>query len=216
MTLSRSKFLLPLGLALAVVSAQAQVGTGTLAGWTSVGDVATQAGSLWLSTAYVDGVADEPGNLSGVSAVDITAVESAAGLAPYSLDLAPDDYGTEGSLAAQSFGVAAGQLLRFEWSFGSAETSFADHAFVVLNGQVLTLATRSQPGAASQVFSQPLGPAGLVSIAFGVIDTQDVTGVSTLRISDLQVSAVPEPASAALLLAGVAGLAGLLRRRRRR
>lgn len=215
MYLQLSRNLTGLALAALACSAQAQVGTGSLSGWTSVGDAASQGGSLWLSTAFIDGVDDGGGYPFASSAVDIASVETAAGLAPYALDLAPDDYATEGSLVSQSFTASAGQRLSFQWSFSTAETLFEDHAFVVINGQVSTLATRSAPGAAVNSFSQLIGQDGLVRLSFGVVDTQDVLGVSVLRIDNLQLAAVPEPMPSAMLLAGL-GVLGWVGARRRR
>ena len=50
-------------------------------------------------------------------------------------------------------------------------------------------------------------------LAFGVVDVGDVVGVSTLTVSGLAVSAVPEPLSGVLLLAGLAALGAVAGRR---
>lgn len=197
------------GLALTLTgnAAHAVAGTDSLAGWTVTGDAVAAAGAITLTSAYfADGDPDTPFNLSGRAAADIAGVEAAAGVAAYALDLAAPDFGTEGSVVVQQFQASAGQQLSFTWTFGSGETLFEDHAFAVINGQVFTLATRSQPGNGPQTFGTLLA-AGPVTLALGVIDTGDVLGVSTLTVSALQVSAVPEPAPALLLAGGLALLA---------
>lgn len=199
-------------LALAAAGAQAQAGTNSLAGWTVTGDAVSVAGAITLTTAYLDGFTDQPLNLSGVSAADIAVVETAAGLAPRALDLPEPDFGTEGSLVRQSFAVAAGDTLSFTWSFASLEDLFKDHAFVVLNGQVITLATA--PGPASSTFDFTFASGGTATLALGVIDTGDVLGVSSLTVSGLTVTAVPEPATLALWLAGLGAVGAAARRRR--
>jgi hypothetical protein len=209
------RFAATAALALLAGGAQAQVGTGSLAGWTVLGDVVAQAGSLVLTTAYAEtGDADQPFNLSGNSAVDIPVIEAAAGLPAYALDLPEPEYAREGSLVRQSFAVAAGDVLRFSFSFSTLEDLFQDHAFVVLNGQVFTLATRSYPGLPNAVFEYTFASAGTATLSIGVVDTGDYYGVSTLAIGDLGVTAVPEPATWALWLGGLALLGAAARRRR--
>lgn len=195
-------------LALALASLGAQ------AAWNTAGDVLEGAGFLTLTSAYTaPGDPDAPFNVSGTPAAEIGVLEAALGLPAYALDLPGDEYGTEGSVAWQSFAVGAGSTLSFQWSFETREADFEDRAFVVVDGSVLTLATRTQ-GGTSGAFSQVFTQAGTVTLGLGVIDTVDYLGVSTLQVSGLTVTPVPEPGTVALWLAGITGL-GFMRRARR-
>ena len=206
--------------ALAAVAAagavQAQVINGNfgagLAGWNPLGDAIAQANTLTLTTAF-NGDDDAPFNLSGNGAAWIDAVEPAAGVATYALDLGGEP-AYEGSLAKQTFAVAAGSALSFNWSFSTREATFLDNAFVVINGAVTSLANRTAAPVGQQTFSRSFAQAANVTLVFGVVDTGDLNGVSTLNIRNVQVSAVPEPATLGLWLAGVAGVGAAARRRR--
>jgi PEP-CTERM motif len=198
---------------LATPAAHAQANTGSLAGWNVNGDVIAAAGAITLTTAFTD---ETPFNLSGNAAADIGVIETAAGLAPYALDFAAEA-GYEGSLVGQRFGVTAGQSLSFDWSFATLDRDFLDRAFVVLDGTLVTLATRALPGAATQTFSHTFAGAGTATLAIGVIDTGDFTGVSSMTVRNLAlaggVAPVPEPSTWALLAGGL-GLVGWATRRR--
>ena len=200
-------------------NAHAQVSTGTLVGWSVLGDAVTQGGAITVTTAFLDGAGDEAHNLSGNSAALIGDVEAAAGVAPFALDLPVDHYGTEGSVVSQSFAAVAGQTLSFDWSFATFEDKYLDHAFVVIGGELFTLATTAQPGGSLQSFSYSFAQGGQATLAFGVVDTDDVDGVSSLSIRNLQLGTVtapvPEPQTYALMLAGLGLLAGVARRRSR-
>ena len=177
--------------------------------WTLLGDALVTGGTLTLTTAYTaDG--DAPLNVSGNPAVWIDTLELAAGLPFHALDLL-DEAAYEGSLASQSFAVHAGDTLRFNYSFSTQETLFQDRAFMVLNGNLVTLATRSSP-APGTPFTWTFGSSGTATLALGVVDTGDFNGVSRLTLSNLTLTPVPEPASWLLMLAG----AGLLARRQLR
>lgn len=189
---------------------------GAQAAWNTTGDVLVGTNTLTLTSAYTGaGDPDRFFNLSGTPAADIGVLEAALVLPAYALDLSEDEYGTEGSVAWQTFAVAAGTTLSFDWSFSTRENDFQDHAFVVINGNVVTLATRTQGGAGggyTQEFVEP----GNITVGFGVVDTVDYLGVSTLTVSSLALTpAVPEPGTWALWLAGAGLLAGVSRRGRR-
>ena len=209
--------LLPLCLAAAAGGAQAQVSNGNfgngLAGWNPLGDAVVRSNVLTLTTAYTTDD-DAPYNLSGTGAAWIDAVEQRAGVAGYTLDFF-EQPAYEGSVVTQTFSVAAGSVLRFDWSFSSRETSFLDRAFVALNGQVTTLATRSGAPVGTQTFTRTFTQAGSVQLSFGVVDTGDVNGVSTLNIGNVSVTAVPEPGMLTLMLSGVLVLGGAVAARRR-
>lgn len=196
---------------LLAAAALAVASLGAQAAWNTAGDVLVNGSTLTLTSAYqAPGDPDRFFNVSGTPAAEIPLLEAALGLPAYALDLSAEEYGTEGSVAWQSFSVAAGDTLSFSWSFSTRENDFEDHAFVVLAGQVGTLATRTQGGSGG-VFSQVFAQAGTVTLGVGVIDTVDYLGVSTLQVSGLTVTPVPEPGTLALWLAGIAGL-GFMRR----
>jgi hypothetical protein len=193
--------------------AHAQADTGSLAGWSVLGDVVAAGGAITLTNAYaMPGDPDAHFNLSGTGAAGIAAIEAGAGLPAYALDLSDTEVGTEGSLVSQSFAAQAGDRLSFRWQFTTLDADFEDHAFAVLNGELITLATRSAPATAAQPFSIVIAQGGTVTLAFGVVDTTDFIGVSSLGVSDLVLSPVPEPGAALLLLSGL-GLLVAVRQR---
>lgn len=224
--------------ALALVArADASVSNGDfsagLAGWTTLGDVGVTAGpAAFLTTASLD-QDDAPAaagafNFSGTSA-DLAGVanglEEFAGLAIGGLD--PDFAGGilafEGSALKQSFAVNAGDTLSFTYDFRTNDNVSADFAFLVVEGMMISLADFSDASASLGAYSFATGASpfqytftqtGSVTVVFGVVDAGDFAATSALAVSDVAVSAIPEP-SAFAALAGVAGLAlaGLRRRR---
>jgi len=184
------------------------------ADWTLLGDVVSTAGGSFTLTTAFNADADAPFNLSGSPAAWIDTLEVAAGLPFHALDL-PDEPAYEGSLARQTFSVQAGDTLSFNFSFSTQETLFQDRAFAVLDGQLFTLATRSGNTPGVHSFSYTFTSSGSATLAFGVVDTGDFNGVSTLAVSGVTLAPVPEPAGWALWLAGAAGLAALRRMRQR-
>lgn len=205
-----------------------------LAGWQVIGDASVPGGSapeLWLSTASADFEDDFPLpagalNRSGQGATGSDGLEAFVGLTAGMLDPDPQAglQAYEGSAALQSFSAGVGDTLSFHWDFGTSD-SFADYAFVIIDGQMFRLAgsaDAARPGrlgnlfqTGPQSFSLSFTSGGTHTLAFGVVDVGDYSVTSTLAVAGVQVTAVPEPGALALMLAGV-GLAALGGTRRRR
>jgi len=161
-------------------------------------------------------------------------LEEFLGVAPGAVDPDPASFvaAYEGSAASQSFFAAAGSQLTFQWDLSTLDArrdaGLADVAFVVIDGQVITLgntlaATSAIAGGdyASHTgwtnFSTTFASGGTHTISFGVADVGDYVDTSSLAIGDVGVAipAVPETSPLALMAAGL-GLLGLQVRRRRK
>ena len=196
--------------------AQAQVSNGDFAqgltGWGNAGDVGVLSGNLLLGTETRFG-----------SAAWINDLAPLIGKAATDFDLPDLGEAVEGSIAWQSFSAAAGSTLSFEWQFGTADTYEGDYAFVMVDGQIsllgsLASASTPVPGVGMstgwQSFSLQLNGSGNHQVAFGVLDLVDVSGESGLALRNVQVTAVPEPSTWLMSLAGLAALGALARRRK--
>jgi hypothetical protein len=192
--------------------------TDGLTGWQTIGDVSVQgvARRATLTTAYMDGDIEEFFNHSGVSAVDVNDLAPFAGVNVPDLDVGGTAY--EGSAMKQTFNVAAGDMLSLDFWFGltSQDTGvegFQDLAFVAIDGLVVQTFTLGMLPSVGQ-FSYQFLTGGPVTLAFGIVDINDYAGVSEFRLDNISVTAVPEPETIAMLLAGL-GLVGTAVRRRR-
>lgn len=200
-----------LAAALTVATLPALAQSANLQDWTAAGDVVVDSTSAArLTTAYQDSFSNE-GAISAGSALLYFDLEPALGL-PVGV-LAADTF--EGSGLRQSFVAAAGATVQFNWQLSTVafDAGEADRAFVLIDGSTLielgTVATQTVSGQ----FSHSFANAGAHDLAVLVMDVNTADRVSTLSLSNFNVTAVPEPGQWALWLAGLGGL-GLLRRRR--
>jgi hypothetical protein len=205
--------------------------SGGLAGWATAGNVAVDAASAYgppaggLGAQAVMGTADSTSFLFGGSVVNAAAMDAFTGMPAGSM---AGFGGVVGSALAQSFTSGAGDTLSFSWKFMTNEPQNSpsnDRAFMVLDGVMSTLTT-VQTAALVGFSASPLLDetayasftlsglsAGSHKLVFGIIDVPDSLGASVLAVTAVGVSAVPEPGSWALMLAGAAVLGGLQRRR---
>lgn len=199
--------------------------------WTLYGDaVALPNGGHTLTTAsgfdddapLADGALNLSGNDPLLAGLDF---ETALGFAPGAFDLSAVQQATEGSAVFSLFTVEAGQQLSFEWQLSTRDVGEGfglDYAFVVVGDALYRLGTAAQaalPGSGSylassgwQTFSHTFTEAGTYRVLLGVLDVGDFAGTSALSVS--AVSAVPEPETLAMLLAGLGLVGGAVRRRR--
>ena len=121
----------------------------------------------------------------------------------------------EGSGLQLSFAAVAGSRLQFDWRLSTVDfdPAQADRAFVLIDGNVLTPLGTAAASTVSGHFSHTFSSAGTHALAIVVMDVAAADRVSTLALSHLSVSAVPEPGSWALMLAGL-GVVGVAGRRR--
>lgn len=192
--------------ALGTVSIDATAAPVDLSTWSALGDTQVVGTTAKLTTAFSD---ESP--IGGV-ALDINVLEPQLTQVPGTLGL--NVY--EGSAMAQSFNFAANTSLRFNWALGTDvfDAGFADLAFVLVDGtEFFTLASVAA-NELTGVFNYSF-TAGAHTLAFGVLDVNDYTGVSTLSVSNVNVTTnvVPEPGSLALMLAAL-GLLSLRAKRR--
>lgn len=211
----------------------------TVEGDVSVLGTTKRAALTTASVAYQDDAPLGEGfnNNSGNAAIEFTQAPNLAGLDFTVLDAAADATGNsftyEGSAIRQNFFARAGDVLtvRFDWAFLSADTAQADFGFVAINDTVVNFVNATSAPLASTFngtfgdlnnvtwnwttvdYSFTATTTGTVSLALGVVDVNDTQGTSELRVDNINVSAVPEPETWGLALAGLL-IAGVAARRR--
>ena len=203
--------LLSLCLTTALVGLQAPVLAApvNLTAWLVSGDALVSANSASVTTAYTN---ESP---LAAGALDISLLE--AQLSAPSGTLGANAY--EGSALSESFNFAVSTYLSFNWTLGTDvfDAAFADLAFVLVDGTLLLPLANVTAAELSGAFNYTFS-AGAHTLAFGVVDVNDVSGVSSLTVSNVNLavvsSTVPEPGSLALMLAALGVFASTTRKRR--
>jgi hypothetical protein len=174
------------------------------AAWNTHGDVLLGAPSTTATLSTAALLSGET-PLSGTSALLFIDLEPAMG-ASFGADT------FEGSGVLTSFAVQAGTRIDVSWTLATMDAVFADQAFVVVNGTASFLAAAAA-APTSGVFSYVFPNSGNASLGFAVLDVTDVVGVSTLALSNVTVTPIPEPGTLPLMAVGLAGLWVVARRR---
>jgi hypothetical protein len=204
------------------------------AGWQTAGDVSEQdnAGDRYIALTTASPVFEDdfplPAglfNLSGVAPIETgLALETLIGAAPGAFDLG-DDFAYEGSAIRRTVNVNVGDILRFDWLLATNEIGAEarpDFAFLSVDGEVTRIASVADATSASTLdfladtgirsFEYVFSRGGSVQLVFGVVDVGDFGVTTALAIDNVSITAVPEPESWALMLAGLIGVAGAARR----
>jgi hypothetical protein len=105
----------------------------------------------------------------------------------------------EGSGLKQSFSLSTDSYLTFNWQF-LGESSFPDNAFLVINGNQISLATA--PGTTGLQTYQTTLAAGNYIVGLGIIDRGDFTGASQFLVDGGTTAAVPTPPTVLATLLG--------------
>ena len=193
--------------------------------WDTLGDVSVVSNNQVLLSNDADldddlelGVASGTFNFSGTPAVDnlFKDLEFFLGLNPGDLSGVE-----EGSVIQTKLSVKAGDKLSFDWNFMTNETSellptsYNDHAFMIVNSQVIKLANVADSRSASSLFNSETGlqsytyefiEAGNYNIGFGVFDLDDIINSSALSVSNITLNTpannqpIPESSSVVGLL----------------
>jgi len=214
----------------------------SLSSWTSFGDVVVSgpnnvAALTTASSAFDDDAPLSAGfnNRSGAAAVDFFNASDLAGVSFGSLDNAIGGFTYEGSAIRQDFYANAGDILnvKFDWAFLSGDQANSDFGFLAINGSVVKFVDAFAPLSASQFngsfgsfdnvtwdwknadYTYTANANGNVSFVLGVVDVGDSSFTSELRVDNISVVAVPEPETYAMLIAGLAMMGAIARRRRR-
>lgn len=179
--------------------------------WTAAGDTQITSPTSALITTASTLSGETP--LTANSALLFDELESALSISGAT---AGDTF--EGSGFAQNFVVAAGftTTISFNWTLSTVDfdPAFADRAFLVVDGTPAVNFAVVGNSPLSGSFSYTFTTAGNHSLAVAVMDVNDTVGVSTLTLSNLSVSAVPEASSIAMMLTGLALVRAAARRRR--
>ena len=201
---------------LAAASLCARAAPVNLNTWTPLGDALVTPATARLTTAFID---ENPISGALASALDINLLEPSLMAVPGTLGL--NAY--EGSALMQNFVFSGAATVRFNWTLVTENfnANFADLAFALVDGSLLLPLANVASAEVAGLFSYTFG-AGNHTLAFGVVDIGDYTGLSTLAVSNLDVTttAIPEPGAWSLITLGLGGMGGLsllsLRRSRRR
>lgn len=198
--------------------------------------------SLLLGTAVTDAQDDYPA-AAGSYNVSLnnpvaggSTLETSVGLTPGALDdNANFHYAMEGSSAWKDFSVTAGDTLKVDWQLfarpdtGTSGTALPDTAWLVwtqgASTQLIKLAdVLSTPMSAisngwlasgAQQYTLSATSTGTARIGFVVADMDSFDTTTVLSISNVvQTSAVPEPSTVLLVLAGLAMMVYMSRRQK--
>ena len=206
------KYLLALGIStvLLAFSPSARAAPVDLRSFTPLGNTLVTSATARLTTAFTG--EDPPPGSSG-SALDINDLEPQLMVIPGTLGV--NAY--EGSALQRTFTASGDTNISFNWTLSTHnfDRNFADFAFALIDNTLVVPLAYAASTEVAGLFNYLYG-AGTHTLAFGVVDIGDYVGVSTLTVSELNFtsSAVPEPGTWTLLLAGLGTLSVLARRRR--
>lgn len=169
-------------------------------GWQSVGNVSLSNQGAFLSSA--GGVSD-------------TVIETFLGLDAGALDAFNSEDATNGSAIQNTFTVAAGDVLTFDWRFQANDyLPYNDFSFYSIGSSLSKLADVQQVGDFGSKTSQTsytFTTAGTYSVGIGVLNSRDTAFSSNLTVAN---GVVPEPIT--ILGSLTAGAFGVVLRRKQK
>lgn len=201
--------------------------TGTFQG------IAPVQGSNQLLLTTINQTSDGIAPLSGANAVTVNTVAGFVGVPLATLQFNATNTGKEGSAFKMTLNLNVGDVLTFNYDFLTAEDPTdplapQDFGFasLVLAGSLVNYQILGNTSAAVLTSSGPtffnqtgyqtytftVTTAGSYTLGIGVLDAKGVTGQSGLLVDNISVTAVPEPSTIGLGLAGAALLIALRRR----